>query len=77
MVGLDAPGGPPPTAVFFQAQTVDALVGAIRAYEAAAHRFDAEALRARARAFDRPVFKARLAAYVDAAWHEFRARLAC
>jgi len=77
LVGLDAPAGTAPTAVLFGAQTVDALVEAIRTYERAAHRFEPAALRARALEFDRPVFKARLAAYVDAAWHEFRARQAC
>ena len=69
--------GPAPTAVFFREQTVEALTAAIRAFEAAADRFDPEALRARALEFDRPVFKRRLAEYVDARWREFRARQAC
>ncbi len=76
--GSQAPmNGAAPTAVFFREQTVEALTEAIRAFEAAADRFDPEALRARALEFDRPVFKRRLSEYVDARWREFRARQAC
>jgi len=75
MVGLH--GSEPPTAVFFSEQTVDALVAAIRAFEAAEDRFDPKALRARAELFDRPVFKRRLLEWIDARWREFRARRAC
>ncbi|OLD76947.1 MAG: glycosyl transferase family 1 [Candidatus Rokubacteria bacterium 13_1_20CM_4_70_14] len=76
--GAQAPmNGAAPTAVFFREQTVEALTAAIRAFEAAADRFDPEALRARAREFDRPVFKRRFSEYVDARWREFRARQAC
>jgi glycosyltransferase involved in cell wall biosynthesis len=75
MVGLDA--NEPPTAVFFGEQTVEALVAAIRTFEASEDRFDPKALRARAELFDRPVFKRRLFEYIDARWREFRARQAC
>lgn len=75
MVGLDA--NEPPTAVFFGEQTVEALVAAIRTFEASEDRFDPKALRARAERFDRPVFKRRLFEYIDARWREFRARQAC
>jgi len=75
MVGLDAPE--PPTAVFFEEQSVEALVAAMTRFEAAANRFDAKALRARAESFDRPVFKQKLADYITARWNERRARAAC
>ncbi len=75
MVGLDA--NEPPTAVFFGEQTVEALVAAIRTFEASEDRFDPKALRARAERFDRPVFKRRLFEYIDARWREFHARQAC
>jgi glycosyltransferase involved in cell wall biosynthesis len=69
MVGLDR-SEEAPTAVFFDAQTADALAEAIRRFEAAAHRFDAKALRARAERFDRSIFKDRLREYVDRRWRE-------
>ncbi len=75
MVGLGA--GEPPTAVFFGEQTVEALVEAIRTFEASEDRFDPKALRVRAELFDRPVFKRRLLAYLEARWREFHARQAC
>ena len=61
MTGLDDEA---PTAVFFGAQTVDALVEGLRRYEAAEDRFDPKALRARAERFDRPVFRQRLQAWI-------------
>ena len=75
MVGLDA--AEPPTAVFFEEQSVDALTGAIARFEQAADRFEAKALRARAESFDRPVFKQKLGEYITARWNEHRARIAC
>ena len=76
MVGLDAPDAAP-TAVFFAEQSVEALVDAIARFEGAEDRFDPKALRARAEAFDRPVFKQRLREYIAARWDERRARPAC
>jgi glycosyltransferase involved in cell wall biosynthesis len=76
MVGLDAPEAAP-TAVFFEEQSVDALVEAIVRFERATDRFDPKALRARAEAFDRPIFKQKLGDYILARWDEFRARPAC
>jgi len=59
------PGGPePPTGLFFDAQTVDALVEALRRLESGAIAFDPKRLRARAEAFDRPRFKERIAAFL-------------
>lgn len=76
MVGLDATEAAP-SAVFFDEQSVDALVEAITRLERAADRFDPKALRARAEAFDRPIFKQKLADYILARWGEHRARAAC
>jgi glycosyltransferase involved in cell wall biosynthesis len=76
MVGLDRADAAP-TAVFFDAQTEDALTDAIRRYEAAESRFDPAALRARAAEFDVAVFRRRLRNYLDGCWGEFVARRAC
>jgi glycosyltransferase involved in cell wall biosynthesis len=76
MVGLDDPTAPP-TAVFFQEQTVDAVTAAMRTFETAAERFDPRALRARAARFDRPRFAQRVRDWVDARWGEALARRAC
>jgi len=76
MVGVDDPVRAP-TAVFFSEQTVEAVVAAMRTFEAAEARFDPKALRARAELFDRARFKDRLSDYVTARWTEFSARHAC
>jgi len=76
MVGLDA-GAAPPTAVFFDAQTEEALADAMLRYEANAHRFDPDALRARALRFDREIFRGRVADFVEQQWAQFRERRAC
>ena len=52
--------------VLFEAQTVDALVEAMRRLEDAADRFWPKALRAHAETFDRPRFRQRIAAFLDA-----------
>ena len=74
MVGLDESGNEPPTAVFFQKQTVESLVDGIRTFEFVEHRFDPSALHARAQRFDRPIFKQRLSEYLDRRWREFAGR---
>ena len=66
-----------PTAVFFDEQSEDALTQAILEFEAAEHRFDPAALRARALEFDTAVFRRRLREYLDGRWAEFQARRAC
>jgi glycosyltransferase involved in cell wall biosynthesis len=76
MIGLDA-GGAAPTAVFFAEQTVEAVADAITRFERAEECFEGKALRARAEAFDRPVFKQKLSEFIAARWTEFRARPAC
>ena len=76
MVGLGAPDAPP-TAVFFPEQSVDALVRAILTFEGAAEQFDPKVLRARAEAFDRPLFKQRLSDYITRRWTEHRKGRPC
>ena len=56
--------GEAPTGLFFERQTVESLVEAIRRLESGAVAFDAKALRRRAEAFDRPLFKERMLAYL-------------
>ena len=58
--------GEPPTGLFFEHQTVEGLVDAIRRFEASAHQFEPKALRRRAEAFDRPLFRERVHAYLRA-----------
>lgn len=59
-----------PTGVFFMEQTVDAVVAAVRRFEANAHRFEPKVLRDRALAFDRQVFKGKIAAFIAERWAE-------
>ncbi len=56
----------PPTGLFFARQTADDLVDAIRDFESDPNRFEPKALRRRAESFDRPLFKERIRAYLDA-----------
>ena len=65
------PGNDSATGFFFFEQTVDALMDAIRRFEANAQRLSPKALRAHAEAFDRPLFKERIAACVARRWEEF------
>lgn len=60
--------------VFFETQSVDAVVDAILRFEAAEAEFDPKTLRAHAEAFDRPLFKDAVGAYVTAKLAE---RAAC
>ena len=61
--GLDATDTSP-TGVFFRDQTVEALVAAMETFERNESRFEPKALRARAEAFDRPIFRDRISAYL-------------
>jgi glycosyltransferase involved in cell wall biosynthesis len=63
-----APRAAGPTGVFFEEQTVEALVAAMERFEANGDRFDAKALREHALGFDRQVFKDRIEAFVAARW---------
>jgi len=63
---VPAGGAEPPTGLFFDHQTVEALVDAIRRFESGQYRFEPKALRLRAEAFDRPLFKERIHAYLTA-----------
>ena len=58
--------GEPPTGLFFARQTVEDLVDAIRRFEVSAHQFEPKALRRRAEAFDRPLFRERVHTYLRA-----------
>jgi glycosyltransferase involved in cell wall biosynthesis len=59
-------GGPEPASgVLFKEQTVDDVMLAIRDFERDPGRFEPKALRRRAEAFDRPVFKERVKAYLE------------
>src|SRR5262249_15975949 len=61
------PGGSEaPTGLFFERQTPEDLVEALRDLERDPGRFDPKALRRRAEAFDRPIFKERVRAYLEA-----------
>jgi glycosyltransferase involved in cell wall biosynthesis len=64
VVPLGASGDTPPTGVFFHEQTVDAVVAAMTTLERSEARFEPKALRARAEAFGRPLFRERIAAYL-------------
>jgi glycosyltransferase involved in cell wall biosynthesis len=60
------PGGAtPPTGLYFGRQTVDDVVDGIRRFEEDPGRFEPKALRRRAEAFDRPVFKERIERYLS------------
>jgi len=70
MVGLGE-GPEPPTAVFFETQTTDALMAAMLRFEASSDRFDPAALRARAERFDRPRFARAMQDWIERRWTEF------
>ena len=72
MVGLEA--GAPPTAVFFEEQTVGAVVAAMTRFEANAYRFEPAALRSHAAAFDRPRFARQVREWVADRWAQKAAR---
>ena len=58
-------GADPPTGIFFERQTVEHLIGAIREFERDPGRFEPKLLRRRAEAFDRPLFKERIRGYLE------------
>jgi glycosyltransferase involved in cell wall biosynthesis len=61
------PGGAePPTGLFFERQTAADLAAAIHRFESGTVPFEPKALRRRAEAFDRPLFKERLQGYLRA-----------
>ncbi|MGH7403413.1 MAG: glycosyltransferase, partial [Candidatus Rokuibacteriota bacterium] len=53
------------TGLFFERQTAEDLVDAIRRFESGAHQFEPKALRRHASTFDRPVFKERMRTYLQ------------
>jgi glycosyltransferase involved in cell wall biosynthesis len=64
--------GEPPTGLFFERQTLEDVVDAIRRFEAAPELFEPKVLRRRAEAFDLPVFRERIRAYLGAIASEGR-----
>ena len=59
------PGGSEPaTGLFFERQSTEDLVDAIRRFESGSPRFEPKVLRRRAEAFDRPLFKDRIERYL-------------
>jgi glycosyltransferase involved in cell wall biosynthesis len=74
IVPLDpaAPRTSGPTGVFFDEQSVEAVMAAIERFEANGDRFEPKALREHALGFDRQVFKDRIQAFVAARWAEHK-----
>ena len=70
--GLDSEA---PTGVFFEEQSVAAVVGAVEAFEASGSRISAEACRRRAERFAAPRFRTEFRGFVEnayAAWSDYR-----
>lgn len=63
-----------PTGIFFYEQTVEALVDAIDLFERSSDRFDSEALRAHALAFDRSIFEKRIMSCISERVEEWQCR---
>lgn len=63
-----------PTGVFFQEQSEDAIVGAVRQFEATADRFEPANCRANAERFGQQVFREEFARLVDREWRDFQGR---
>ncbi len=61
-----------PTGVFFYEQTTEALIEAVRIFEANHHRFEPNRLRDHALQFDRALFKARILRFIEERWEEFQ-----
>ncbi len=61
-----------PTGIFFHEQTVEALVRAVDLFERSSDRFEPEALRAHALAFDRSIFEKQIASYIDERLEEWK-----
>ncbi|MGA8031574.1 MAG: glycosyltransferase [Casimicrobiaceae bacterium] len=71
--GLDAPA---PTGVLFADQTADAIVDAIRAFEAKPARIDSAACIENAHRFEPQRFRRELRDFVDSRWDDFAGRKA-
>ena len=63
------------TGVFFSEQTIDSLLGAIRAFEGVESGFSPQFIRAHVQFFDVPRFKAAIAAFISEKLCEFRSGL--
>lgn len=60
-----------PTGIFFQEQTVDSLVDAVRRFERVRDRFEPAAIRRRAEAFGRRRFSAEISGFIQSSYSEF------
>lgn len=65
-----------PTGVLFTDQTADAIVDAVRGFEASQTRIESPACVENARRFEPQRFRRELAAFIDARWAEFAGRKA-
>lgn len=77
VIGYHGGEGPDPgqcTGLFFAPQTADALVDAVRRFEAVEDRFDPASLRRHAETFSAPRFREEMAAFVAEKLAEFRRR---
>lgn len=72
VVPLQNPGGANPTGVFFDEQTPDALMSAVKYYESHRNHFDPYKIREHAKLFDRQYFKEKVGQYVQAKLKEFK-----
>ena len=70
IAGLDSDR---PTGVFFDAQTPEAIAGAVREFEQARARIDPQACRDNAQRFAAPRFRAEFSAFVEQQYAAFRA----
>jgi glycosyltransferase involved in cell wall biosynthesis len=61
-----------PTGIFFQEQSPDSLIQALRRFEANRHRFDSERMARHARSFHRSSFKERLQEFVREKYDRFQ-----
>lgn len=66
--GLDQPQ---PTGVFFESQTVAAVVAAVRTFEGERQHFEPKRIREHAQNFGQARFRQEFADYVDHAWQDF------
>jgi glycosyltransferase involved in cell wall biosynthesis len=72
VIPLQNPGGANPTGVFFDEQTPDALMSAVKYYESHRNYFDPYKIRERAKLFDRQYFKEKVGQYVQVKLKEFK-----
>ncbi|MBW2148599.1 MAG: glycosyltransferase [Deltaproteobacteria bacterium] len=72
VIPLDNPGQEPPTGVFFREPTADALIEAVRTFEAREDAFNARAIRQNALRFDRSRFKQQINQMIQSWWKQWQ-----